>query len=96
MFGLVQELSRCDHIGSRGHHELFESMQMNRLLWEFCGNKPCFCCSVVTNATGVPRAVLVRSVTYKCAENLWTICKPEVICSNQIAGITLIIRYSHK
>ena len=41
MFGLVQELSRCDHIGSRGHHELFEPMQMNRLLWEFCGNRPC-------------------------------------------------------
>src|SRR5882672_1492320 len=29
---------------------------------------PVFRCSVVTNATGVPRAVLVRSVTYESAK----------------------------
>ena len=50
---------------------------------------PAFRCSVVTNATGVPRAVLVGSITYESAKNLSKICKPQVICSNQIAGIVL-------
>jgi len=56
---------------------------------DFVGIGPAFRCSVVTDATGAPRAVLVGLITYEAAKNLSKICKPLVICSNQIAGITL-------
>jgi hypothetical protein len=54
---------------------------------DFVGIGPAFRCSVVTDATGAPRAVLVGLITYEAAKNLSKICKPQVICSNQIAGI---------
>ena len=46
------------------------------LCGSFAGISPVFRCSVVTNATSAPRAVLVRSVTYESAKNLSKICKP--------------------
>src|ERR1700686_2673837 len=51
----------------------------------FVGMSPAFRCSVVTNATGVPPAVVVRSVTYECVKNLRKICKPLVGSSNSLS-----------
>jgi hypothetical protein len=58
-----------------------------------CGNlagiSRAFRCSIVTNATDAPRAVLVISATYKTCRTPFAVCKSLVICSNQIAGISI-------
>jgi hypothetical protein len=57
-------------------------------MWDFCGNQQCLSLLSRDNATGAPRAVLVRSVTYEFAKYLSEICKPLVGSSDLSAGKT--------
>jgi hypothetical protein len=74
LVGLLRGISASEE---RLHNQqLFKPICPSKRCGSFAGISPAFRRSVVTNATGVPRAALVRSVTYKGAENLRTICKP--------------------